>query len=398
MKTAISRITVFLSSLRTGGAERAMLTFCVEASRQGHQVELVVSKAGGNLQMLVPSEIPVVNLDCSHTRQALVKLAFHLRATRPNALFTTVRNANIIGICAAKLSHLDIPVVVRESSAPLSSPKKSLVDTFTNLLVPLTYSRARGIIAVSDGVARELRSMSRSLERRVTVIPTPVISSDTLAQADLPINHPWLTKPEAPVIVCAARIERYKGYDTLISAFQQLRQTTNVKLLILGNGSYQAEIKRRIAELKCSNDINLLGFVTNPFPYMKRAHALVLASEYEGLPNVLIQALAFGTPVVSTDCKSGPAEILCHGKYGQLVPVGDAPALAQALAEAIRKPRQLEAQKYVRAKYSAERATVEYLALAGLCEPKRGQEEKYTATRKTYHFQQSSSPSQRRAH
>jgi glycosyltransferase involved in cell wall biosynthesis len=398
MKTATSRITVFLSSLRTGGAERAMLMFCAEASRQGHRVDLVVSKAGGHLQALVPPEIPVVYLRCSRTRQAIVKLALYLRAIRPDALFTTVRNANVIAICAAKLSRLDIPVVVRESSAPLSSPKKSLVDTITNQLVPITYSRARGIIAVSDGVARELRSMSRSLESRVTVIPTPVISSDMLAQADLPIDHPWFTKPEAPVIVCAARIERYKGYDTLICAFQQLRRTTDVKLLILGNGSYQAEIQRRVAELECSNDISFLGFVTNPFPYMKRAHTLVLASEYEGLPNVLIQALAFGTPVVSTDCKSGPAEILCHGKYGQLVPVGDVPALAQALGETIRKPRQIEAQQYVRAKYSAERATVEYLALAGLGEPKQRQETEYTAIPKTRHFQQSSSPFPRRAH
>ncbi len=398
MKTATSRITVFLSSLRTGGAERAMLMFCAEASRQGHRVELVISKAGGHLQALVPPEIPVVNLGCSRTRQAIVKLAWRLRATRPDALFTTVRNTNVIGICAAKLSRLDIPVVVRESSAPISSPKKSLVDAITNQLVPLTYSRARGIIAVSDGVARELLSMSRSLEGRVKVIPTPVISSDMLAQADLPIDHPWFTNPEAPVIVCAARIERNKGYDTLISAFHQLRQTTRVKLIVLGNGFYRTEVQRRVAELKLSSDIDFLGFVTNPFPYMRQAHALVLASEYEGLPNVLIQALAFGTPVVSTDCKSGPAEILCHGKYGQLVPVGDAPALAQALGEAIRKPRQIEAQKYVRAKYSAERATVEYLALAGLCEPKRRQEAEHTATPKTYHFQQNSSPSPRRAH
>jgi glycosyltransferase involved in cell wall biosynthesis len=219
-----------------------------------------------------------------------------------------------------------------------------------------------------------------------------------LAQADLPSEHPWFTKPDTPVIVCAARIERYKGYDTLISAFQQLRQTTDVRLLILGNGSYRDQIKRRIAESDCSKDVHLLGFVSNPFPYMKRAHTLVLASEYEGLPNVLIQALAFGTPVVSTDCKSGPAEILCNGKYGELVPVGDVSALAQALAASIRKPRQIEAQRYVQAKYSAQHATSEYLALAGLGGPKPQQEIAHSAIPRIHYFQQNSSPFPRKAH
>lgn len=375
-----------------------MLMFCTEASRQGVRVELVLSKGGGQLEGLVPPEISMVELGCSRTRHAILKLARHLRATRPDALFTTVRNINIIGICAAKLSCRNIPVVVRESSTPLSSPKKSLVDAISNQLVPLTYSRARGIIAVSDGVARELRSMSRLLREQVKVIPTPTISSDMLAQAEAPIDHPWFTEPKAPVIVCAARIEPYKGYETLISAFHQLRQTTEVKLVVLGSGSCQNDIMRRVADLNLAQDIDFLGFVTNPFPYMKRAHALTLASEYEGLPNVLIQALAFGTPVVSTDCRSGPAEILCHGKYGHLVPVGDASALAQALSEAIRKPRQLEAQRYVQAKYSAQHATEEYLALAGLLPPKAKTDEEYASTPRIHYFRQSSSPSPRRAH
>ncbi len=368
MESPTPRIIVFLSSLRTGGAERAMLTFCAEALRRGIRVELVLCKEEGQLQELIPPGLSVVNLGCNRTGYAILKLARHLRITRPHALYTTVRNANIAAICAAKLSGINISVVVRESSTPLSSPKKSLLQTLSTQLIPFTYRHARGIIAVSDAVACELLTISRGLRRQLKVIPTPVISSEMLAQGDLPVNHPWFTRGQPPVIVCAARVEPLKGFDTLISAFHQLRQRTEVKLVVLGDGSYRAEVTRRVTELRLESDVDFLGFVANPFPYMKQARALVLASENEGLPNVLIQALAFGTPVVSTNCSSGPAEILCDGKYGHLVPVGDASALALALGEAIREPRDIEAQRYVQAKYSSVRATAAYLDLAGLCE------------------------------
>jgi glycosyltransferase involved in cell wall biosynthesis len=169
-----------------------------------------------------------------------------------------------------------------------------------------------------------------------------------------------------PVIVCAARIERYKGYETLLSAFESLRKRIDAKLVILGNGTLMEATRHKVAALGLSQHVDFLGFVVNPFPYMKHAQACVLASEHEGLPNVLIQAMAFGTPVVSTDCKSGPREILCDGRFGQLVEVGNEAALASALERAVTLPRQTEAQRYVHEKYSACSATSAYLSLAGL--------------------------------
>jgi glycosyltransferase involved in cell wall biosynthesis len=374
-------VTVFLSSLRTGGAERAMLMFCSEALQKGLRVELVLCKGEGLLKELIPPGLSVVDLGCSRTIKALPKLARHLAITRPRALFTTVRNINLIAIAAAKLSGLDIPVIVRESSAPISCPKKSTLDKVAYRMLPIAYRFAHGVIAVSDGVASELISLNRSLDARIKVIPTPVVSREMLAQAEDAIDHEWFTKPDKPVVVCAARVEREKGYDTLVSAFQSLRQKIDARLVILGNGSYREQLKKNVAALGLSEHIDFLGFVVNPFPYMKRAHAFVLASEHEGLPNVLVQAMALGTPVVSTDCKSGPAEILCNGKYGRLVPVGDAAALAIALEEAITGPRLTEPQMYARTTYSAEKSTAQYLALAGIRDVTLGMTDKTLLTR-----------------
>lgn len=359
-------ISIFLSSLRTGGAERAMLTFCTAAIEQGLRVELVLCKDEGRLKQLVPKELRIIDLRCKRTAYALPKLARYLTHTRPQALYSTVRNTNVIAICAAKASGLKIPVIVRESSSPLSSQKRTALERVTTGLIPLTYRFAHAVIAVSDGVAEDLITMSSSLKERIKVMPSPVISHEMLTLAEAPITHPWFLHPEIQVIVCAARMEPDKGYDTLISAFDRLRARVDAKLVILGNGTQRDSIQRRVAALDLSEHIDFLGFVVNPFPYMKHAHACVLASKHEGLPNVLIQAMAFGTPVVSTDCKSGPREILCDGRYGQLVNIGDAAALAAALEKAITLPRQTEAQRYVHERYSAHTATSAYLSLVGL--------------------------------
>jgi glycosyltransferase involved in cell wall biosynthesis len=343
-----------------------MLTFCAEAIDQGLRVELVLCKDEGRLKALVPEKLRIIDLRCTRTAHALPKLARYLKRTKPSALYTTVRNTNVIAICAAKLSGLNIPVIVRESSTPLSSPKGRSLDHIAARLIPWTYGFAHAVIAVSSGVADELLSMSSSLEGRIKVIPSPVISREMLRLSEASITHPWFSSRDMPVIVCAARIERYKGYETLLSAFESLRKRIDAKLVILGNGTLMEATRHKVAALGLSQHVDFLGFVVNPFPYMKHAQACVLASEHEGLPNVLIQAMAFGTPVVSTDCKSGPREILCDGRFGQLVEVGNEAALASALERAVTLPRQTEAQRYVHEKYSACSATSAYLSLAGL--------------------------------
>ena len=198
------------------------------------------------------------------------------------------------------------------------------------------------------------------------MIPTPVISEDVIRQGEAPVDHPWFTRHDKPIILSAARLERHKGFFPLLQAFAEIRTTHNARLAILGEGSMREQIEAEIVRLGLEEDAALLGFAHNPFAYMSKADAFVLASEFEGLPNVLVQAMAFGTPIVATNCKSGPAEILCGGRYGTLVPVGDVHALARGLGNALTQPRQLEAMAHARSVYGARNAAHEYLAIAGL--------------------------------
>jgi|GEM_PF-4476453 len=147
-----------------------------------------------------------------------------------------------------------------QSSSPLSSQKRTTLERVTTGLIPLTYRFARAVIAVSDGVAEDLITMSSSLKERIKVMPSPVISHEMLTLAEAPITHPWFLHPEIQVIVCAARMEPDKGYDTLISAFDRLRARVDAKLVILGNGTQRDSIQRRVAALDLSEHIDFLGF------------------------------------------------------------------------------------------------------------------------------------------
>jgi len=162
-----------------------------------------------------------------------------------------------------------------------------------------------------------------------------VIDAAFYAKADAPVEHPWFQPNQPPVILGVGRHHFQKGFDTLLRAFARVRQQMPARLVILGEGPERPNLERLAAELGVAADVDLPGFDPNPFRYMRWAGVFVLSSRYEGLPNVLIQALACGCPVVSTDCPSGPSEILDGGRYGALVPVDDVEAMAQAIVRAL---------------------------------------------------------------
>jgi len=167
------------------------------------------------------------------------------------------------------------------------------------------------------------------------VIYNPVVSPELYEKADAPLEHPWFRSNQPPVILGVGRHYPQKGFDTLLRAFARVRQETPARLVILGEGPERPNLERLASELGVAADVDMPGFDPNPFRYMKRAGVFVLSSRYEGLPNVLIQAMACGCPVVSTDCPNGPAEILDGGRYGALVPVDDVEAMARAIVRAL---------------------------------------------------------------
>lgn len=366
MASHSQKIAVFVPSMHGGGAERAMLMFCRELVQLGLQVDLLTVRLEGPLRGLIPAEVSIVDLKSKRTSFALPQLVAYLRREKPAALYATIMNANVIAAIAARLACNGTPTVVRESNAPLSSPKSTLARWLTFKIAPYFYRNATGIIAVSEGVAQELAAMAPKIAAKIKVAPTPVISDAVIEQGDERVDHPWFVNHDKPIVLSAARLEQHKGLLTLLHAFSRVRQRRDARLIILGEGSQRGRIIHEVAALGLQDDVTLLGFTENPFAFMSKADVFVLASEFEGLPNVLVQAMAFGTPIVSTDCKTGPSEILCEGRYGTLVPVGDVRAIADGIEHALTLPRQHEAMAHARTRYGARKAAEEYLAMAGL--------------------------------
>lgn len=193
------------------------------------------------------------------------------------------------------------------------------------------YAGADAVIAVSREAASDLTERLRLSPGQVRMIYNPVITPALFEQAKEAVEHPWFAPGQPPVVLSAGRLCEQKDFPTLLRAFAQVRAHTRSRLVILGEGPERLSLERMASDLGLRASVLLPGFVANPYAYMARAATYVLSSKWEGLPTVLIEALACGAPVVSTDCPSGPREILQDGKYGRLVPVGDADALAQAI-------------------------------------------------------------------
>jgi glycosyltransferase involved in cell wall biosynthesis len=213
----------------------------------------------------------------------------------------------------------------------------------------LFYPQVDRIIAVSNGVKESLIQTGNVPESLIQTIYNPVITPAVLQQMEVPANHPWFEQSHIPVIISAGRLTKQKDHATLLQAFATLRKQMPAKLLILGDGEERPILERLAQKLNIQDHISLPGFVENPFSYMKRADVFVLSSRWEGFGNVLVEAMACQTPVVSTDCPSGPSEILENGKYGSLTPVGNADMLANAMLEMLNRPFPVARLLYERA-------------------------------------------------
>jgi glycosyltransferase involved in cell wall biosynthesis len=360
-------LCVFIPSLRGGGAERAMIILSEGFIALGYQVDLVVCSAQGPLAEILPESINLIDLGKPRAVAALLPLVAYLKEQRPCALFSTIPHANVIALLATIISQTDTPVVVRESNSPQTELKKSFSRKVVHFLTPWFYKKARGIIAVSEGVKNELIAMSATLKAQISVVPTPVVTDHMLVAAEEALDHPWFSPDfKEPIIVAAGRLHPQKDFSMLLRAFQLLVKQTPARLVILGEGDLRKSLESLAQDLNIDKFVSMPGFVVNPFPFLKKARVFVLSSKYEGMPNVLLQALALGTPVVATDCHSGPRECLRGGAWGTLVPVGDVQAMSQALLQALEQTPAAETAQYIRSQYSHVGAARSYLAVAGI--------------------------------
>jgi len=217
------------------------------------------------------------------------------------------------------------------------------------------------VIAISKGVAEDIAANTGLAPQRITTIYNPVFTSDLLEKASAPLDHPWFAREAPPVILGVGRLAARKDFPTLLKAFALVRSQRPVRLVILGEGRMRKKLTKLAQSLNIVSDIDMPGYVSNPLAWMSRASVFVLSSTAEGFATVLIEAMASGCRVVSTDCPSGPAEILENGEYGRLVPVGDYQALARAIVAALDSPHDPEKLKRRAADFSVEKVVDDYL-------------------------------------
>ena len=332
-----TRVGVYIPDLTGGGAERAMLKLAAGLGGQDVAVDFLVANAKGAYLSQIPGNVNFIDLKAGQPRSSLRDLVRYLQREQPVALVSALHNANIVALWAKKLARVPTRNIlsIQNNFSAEKQGRQTLRKRFIEFTVARFYAWADEIVAVSAGVADDLSRTLGLPRERIQVIYNPVVSEALLEKSRQPLAHPWFVPGAPPVVLSVGRLNAQKDFPTLLRAFAKLRQKNNARLLILGEGEERGPLESLVSELGLGDCVSLPGFADNPFAYMRRASLYVLSSRFEGLPTVLVEALACGCPVVSTDCPSGPSEILDGGRYGPLVPVGDAPALAEAISSAL---------------------------------------------------------------
>ena len=344
-------VSLFLPNLHGGGAERIMMHLANGLAERGHRVDFILVKAEGPYLADLSEDVNIVDLGVSGAMKAILPLARYLRAERPDVLVSALDHTNIAALLARRLSRVSTRVIAAVHST--HSIKRTLPNigrkaAIMRVVMKWCYPRADAIVAVSHGVADDVVQVFGVPRHLMRVVYNPVITTRMRESAKESVGHPWLAPSEPGVILAMGSLRPVKDFPTLIRAFALLLRDHDVRLLILGEGEERPHLEQLVADTGLADHVVLPGFVQNPFAYLARSSLFVLSSLSEALPTALIEALALGVPVVSTNCRNGPGEILDHGRYGRLVAVGDAEALAHAMGQALSEPIVKTPEKHLR--------------------------------------------------
>jgi glycosyltransferase involved in cell wall biosynthesis len=225
------------------------------------------------------------------------------------------------------------------------------------------YRQADGVVAICNEMRSEISTVRKISLDQIQVIYNPILISEIRRKGNESSGHEWCDKATAPIVLAVGRLQRQKDFATLLRAFQLVRLRQNAKLILVGEGEQREFLEKLARDLNIQEDVDMPGFSANPYAYMARASVYVLSSLFEGLPNALLEALAIGVPIVSTDCKTGPGEILRGGLDGHLVPVQDHVTMARVIEECLRSPNRGLPSKESLERFELRSVTSQYLKL-----------------------------------
>ena len=316
-----------------------MLNLSGELLRRGYIIDLVVNTSVGSLRDLVSDDANIIDLKVSRASFALAGLIKCIGKNRPEVFLASQTYNNIAALISNKFVRFPTSLFVSEhTDISMIKNLPSIKERMRPSLSRVFYPNAKGIIAPSKGVARSLIETAHIPEEKIKIIYNPIVTSELIKDSKKELHHPWFGPSDPPVILSVGRLVPEKDFGTLIRAFARLRERVTSRLIILGEGPERNALETLVDELGLSREVQLPGFQLNPYPYMSKSALFVLSSIREGLSSVLIEAMACGTPVVSTNCPSGPSEILEGGRFGILAPVGDAVTLAESMEETLINP------------------------------------------------------------
>jgi glycosyltransferase involved in cell wall biosynthesis len=397
-----AHIALLLHSLSGGGGTRVMLNLAQAFLASGQRVDLLVAGSFRRRLPEVPDGVRLIGLKRSSRWHAartalaadrdgaavmrrpvlmplvppratlhLPDLARYLGDIRPAALIAEGKYCNVTALWAKRLAGVPTRIVVSEHialSARLASAanQRKWKWRYAEPLYRRVYPWAEAVVAVSHGVAEDLAQVTGLRRDAIETIYNPLVSPEIAERAQAPVGHRWFGPNEPPVILGVGRLVPRKDFATLVRAFARVRRERDARLVIIGDdkgGIGRLRLRMLARRLDVADAIDILGFTANPFAYMGRAGVMALSSRWEGLSNVLVEALACGCPVVSTDCPHGPREILEGGRYGTLTPVGDDRAMAHALLETLADPPDRDTLRRRAADFGMDYAAERYLAL-----------------------------------
>ncbi|MEM1065144.1 MAG: glycosyltransferase [Pseudomonadota bacterium] len=353
-------ISILLPDLRAGGVENVRLVLAREFERVGHEVEFVLTQASGELLGRARQTYSVVDLAAPRARHMAGPLAAYLDRRQPDAVLAAMWPLTVIAPFARRLARHHCPIVASEHNS-LSiqySGRSALHRHALRKSMAIGYRANTAVVAVSHGVAADLSALSGLAMEDIDVIHNPVPEPPTTANS-ADVEALWGT-PSGSRILSVGTLKSQKNHALLIDAFARLPMS-HARLMLVGTGKREDALRARAQELGVSERVIFAGFHADPRPFYTSADVFVLSSDYEGFGNVIIEALAAGTPVVSTDCPSGPAEILENGRYGRLVPVGDAIALSAGIADALNDTKRPEVLRARAAAFAPDVAAARYL-------------------------------------
>ena len=358
------RIVILLPDLRPGGAERVGINLANDIAERRIAVDVVLLQRQGALLDQLDARVQVIDLAAPRARNSLFPLAAYLRKATPSAVLANMWPLPLLALAARSMAGVSTRVVGVEHTT--WSIDEQFARAATRFVIRssmrLAYPRLDALVTVSDGAADDLSLISGLPRERITTVYNPIVGAPPQASPSEVLAKDWAEGSHAKVLAVGT-LKAIKDFPTLLHAFARLRQTRDARLLILGEGDERSRLEGLVAALGLGEFVTMPGFALDTRPYYAAADLFVLSSTGEGLPTVMVEALEYGTPVVSTDCPSGPREILEDGKYGTLVPVGDVGALAAAMDDALSREHDRDALKRRAQDFSVDKAADAYLEL-----------------------------------